>query len=521
MFAMCPLALIFALGSLPVAAGDILLSNNSGSDNAVFFVEGESTLVMNGFDLTPLGLPLPLVLDAVSISVATPVAGGIPMVLYQDANGGSPVDAQLLHQESVSLARPGLNRLLLSQPVVIEQPVLWVGFYLPVGFEFHADTSGASVLTYWAWTPGGIFDLSDLSSAVVLGPGDGSAPVDIAMDGIARITAEISGSQAVEYSDSPPIGQQIQSSLSPDTSIMQPYAECGGLLYDSEDIAISAKSSFSLDCRLNAEFNAPAAIAHPDNQVLELLRVGPLYKLTPFIPGSQQVPGAVNTLPVRVTHCMSVAAEHIDSAVIGEVRVPNSAANEAEKWHILPTVRFDTLLCAEITAATFLSIFIPETAESPQNVNLVVGWVRIDPHPLYCGLRTNVLIPIANTGQDWFETDSGHVKLTATDYHVPTGVVTTKRELLINTDQLGPGARPVIDFGPFFVTLFENDLHRIEITVDTENWVDEINENDNIWTTEYILTIHPRIKECADPDNPPTPTPRDTPRPTPTPTPTP
>ena len=96
------------------------------------------------------------------------------------------------------------------------------------------------MLTYWAWTAGGTFDLSALSNAEVIGPGDGSEPVNIAMDGIARISAELRLAEYEEISVGVPLGRQVFTDVVQDTSIMQPYANCGTLLYDPEDIAISA-----------------------------------------------------------------------------------------------------------------------------------------------------------------------------------------------------------------------------------------------------------------------------------------
>ena len=82
------LALVAVLALLivyPTAAGDTLLSNNSGDGNAVFFIDGEPSVVINGFDLTPLGVALPVALDAVSISVQTAVPGAnIDLLVYQD-----------------------------------------------------------------------------------------------------------------------------------------------------------------------------------------------------------------------------------------------------------------------------------------------------------------------------------------------------------------------------------------------------------------------------------------------------
>ena len=358
--------LIFALilVAWPSAAGDTLLSNNIGDGNAVFYIEGEPSVVINGFDLTPLGLILPVALDAVSISVDTPVPGSaIDLLVYQDANGGSPVDATLVYRQTVALDQAGINRIELSEAAIITAPVVWVGFNLPVGFRFFADTSGSSVVTYWAWTAGGTFDLTALSSAGVLGPGDGSEPVNISMAGIARITAELRQAEYEDISVGVPLGRQVFTDVAQDTSIMQGYDNCASLLFDPEDIAISAGSSFSLDCNQEHEFNAPSPLAQPQNQNLELLRIGALFKLTAQIRPEEQVAGAVSTLPVPVTHCMRVPESDLERAVLGEIRAQSQPSPGPEKWHILPSVRFNNLVCAEVTVANYLAYFVPETAE--------------------------------------------------------------------------------------------------------------------------------------------------------------
>src|SRR5215207_3745885 len=139
-----------SLSTMLVNAETRTISNNSGTANDTFFITGEQTLVINGFDLTPLKAPLPLTITSVSIQVDTPVAGaGATVVVYQDANGGSPVDATLLAQAPVSITQPGVFTHTFATPVSVSSPVVWVGFYLPVNFEFVADQSGSSVLTYW------------------------------------------------------------------------------------------------------------------------------------------------------------------------------------------------------------------------------------------------------------------------------------------------------------------------------------------------------------------------------------
>ncbi len=498
--AISALTVIFLAMVFPTAAGDTLLSNNIGDGNAVFFVEGEPSVVINGFDLTPLGVALPTALDAVSIAVDSPVPGSaIDLLVYQDANGGSPVDATLMYRETVALDLPGVNRVELSTPAIITAPVVWVGFNLPVGFRFYADTSGSSVLTYWAWTAGGTFDLTALSNAEVLGPGDGSEPVNIAMDGIARISAELRLAEYEEVSAGVPLGRQLFTEVAQDTSIMRPYANCGSLLFDPEDIEISAGSSFTLDCVVTNEFHAPSPLAQPRNQNLELLRIGSLFKLSADIPPEQHTPGAVSTLPVPVTHCMRVAEGDLERAVLGEIRAQSAPNPGPEKWHILPTVRFNDLICAEVTVANYLAYFIPETAESPQNVNLVVGWSLVSPHPLYCGNAAWMRAPVVNTGQDWFDTPDSHITITVKDVHVSSSIVTAEYQYDIGTSQLGPGVRQAYEFGPLFVDTYIDELHRLEVTVDSDNEVDEINEADNVWFTEYVLSLPPEYDKCEPP----------------------
>ena len=443
-------------------------------------------------------MTLPVALDAVSIAVETPAPGSaIDLLIYQDVNGGSPVDATLVYREAVALAQTGVNRIELSTPAIITAPVVWVGFNLPVGFRFYADTSGASVLTYWAWTAGGTFDLSALSNAEVLGPSDGSEPVNIAMDGIARISAELRLAEYEEISVGVPLGRQVFTDVAQDTSIMRPYASCGNLLFDPEDIEISAGSSFTLDCNVESEFNAPSQLAQPRNQQLELLRIGALYKLSSLIPAELHAKGAVNTLPVPVTHCMRVAEGDLELAVLGEIRAQGGADPGPEKWHILPTVRFNDLVCAEVTVANYLAYFVPETADSPQNVNLVVGWTQVEPYPLYCGITTSVQVPIVNTGQDWFDTEDSHITITVQNIHVPSSIVTYEKRFNIGTSQLGPGQRQFYELGPLVVNTYVDDLHRLQVTADQDGEVDEINEADNVWISEYVLVYAPGYEECG------------------------
>ena len=487
------LALLLLLVSQPATAGDTIISNNSGADNQVFVIEDEPSLVINGFDLAPLGLSFPIALDAVTIFVNRAVPGvAADLLIYQDANGGSPVDATLIHRQQVAINGSGPNRILLEQAAIVTEPVIWVGFYLPVGFRFNADASGSSVLTYWAWTPGGSFDVNALSSAQVLGPADGSEPVGINMEGIARITAELRTPFYEETTNAVLVGKQFVDDSAQDTSILQTYPYCGDLFYDPEDIDISGEGAFTITCGVNREFEAPTNVAQPSGELLDVQRAGHLYKLVANIPQELHVHGAIGTLPVPVTHCMRIQAIDLEQAIIAEARdIP-------ERWYVLPSVRFGDLVCVEVTHASYLSYFLPRTDDSPQNVNLVLGWSRINPHPLECGILTGFQIPVVNTGQSWFDTPSSDVKVIVENIHIATGTVTGAMELKVPTSKLGPGHRQLLEIGPMIVDQYVRELHRLQIRLDFDEKVEETNEFDNIWFSEYVLQWAGGSQRCYD-----------------------
>lgn len=321
-----------------VSAGQQVLSNNSGTGNSLWQINGEPSLVMTGFDLNSLGIARPAVIDKISISVQTPIPGSaVTAVVYQDANGGSPIDATLAGSQQVDITQAGTFTLTFATPVTINQPVVWVGFYLPVGFSFHADTSGTSVLTYWAWTPGGTFDLNNLSSAQVLGPADGTAPVNLNMNGIARITAEITGAGGT----TPPVTGTPNPSGTGDPSVLVFYPLCPNVAYDTGDEFVSLQNTVNLHCTIRPQWQSPAAPAG-------YIQRGELYDIVAF----KDHGNVEMTFPARVTHCIRPAAEDIDRARIG------SAYGTPRQWHILTTVRFNDLVCAEVRNIGNLALFV-------------------------------------------------------------------------------------------------------------------------------------------------------------------
>jgi hypothetical protein len=329
---------------LPAQAGEKVLNVNSTTGSEVWFISGEKSLVMNGFDLTPLSITLPAAIDRVTISVNKAVPGQTSeLVIYQDSNGGSPADATLVGRQTVNIESTGPVTITLAQPAIVTAPVVWVGFYLPVGFEFLADTSGTSVLTYWAWTENSTFDDTRLSNAGVLGPADGSAPVNINLGGKARITAEISGANA---QGTPVVVNNPQTIGASDANlaVLRQYANCVNISYDTEDERISYRDIIELDCRELETWHAP-------QDPLGYSRRALLYDVIIFQSGET----LAGPLPIEVTHCIAPVAEDLERAVLGV------ATGAPKAWRILPSQRFGNLVCAELPHAGLVAYFVPST----------------------------------------------------------------------------------------------------------------------------------------------------------------
>lgn len=348
-----------------INAGDVILSNNSGGDSTIWFISGEPSLVINGFDLQALGLSRPVSVDRVSIDVETPVAGAtIQAVVYEDVDGGSPANATIAGSTTLSINTSGVISAIFNPPIEITAPVIWVGFYLPVDFEFRADTSGSSVLTYWAWTPGTTFDFNNLSSAQVLGPADGSAPVEIDMNGIARITAElITGGQTITTSSTsgqPTVqgelrdlvtdseGRIIQvvgdanTSLAP--MVAYPGIDCSFLYYDNDDIFFNYQTGLQVACKRWPSVLAPET---PDGYILMTN-----YLLDVTIFGIRS--SGTERVPYPITHCLELQSTQVDRAVLG------LAWGAPREWEILPTVRYGNFICANINYGGYISYFVPQ-----------------------------------------------------------------------------------------------------------------------------------------------------------------
>ncbi len=351
---------VVSLSTLMVSAGDKVLNNNKGDASATWFITGEQTLVMNGFDLTPLGLQFPAKIDKASIAVESAVPGStIDVVVYQDANGGSPIDATLAGQTQVTINNSGTFTVVFPTPITITQPVVWVGFYLPVNFKFLADKSGTSVLTYWAWTSGGRFDLTKLTTAQVFGPSNGTGPVNLDLKGVARITAEISGG-AVNTSPGAPTVivptfsgtpsftiTQVPSTSNQDLSVMRQYPPaCDTLFWDTADVGISYQSAIEPRC-------TSIWIGYAPSNPLGYIRKHVYYDLTFYDSKGNPLD---DPLPLPVTHCIQPSPEDVNQAVVG------LATGSPRVFKILPTLRVGNLVCAEVNHSGGLSYFVPGNA---------------------------------------------------------------------------------------------------------------------------------------------------------------
>lgn len=487
-------------GMVNAQSNTVVLSNNSGTGSTIWQIQGERTMVINGFDLTPLTLPANPTVTAVNFAVSQPVSGQTAtLVVYADSNGGPPTDATLIHQQEVNFASSGNVSVPLTQPVAINAPVLWVGFYLPVGFEFQADTSGSSVLTYWAWTSGSTFNVSSLSSAGVIGPSDGSAPVNLDIGGIARLSVTVSQGTGATTGGQPaapvtganaPLGRQINTGATADTNLLNTYPTCDdNLRYDPADINITARGIFQLHCREEFRGFAPGQIRNL-NQVDSSvpgwqLGSGKLYNLHATGEYRSTDPNDdPERLFVPVTHCLVPAAGELNSAVVA------IAYGTPHQWDILPTQRYGNLICAEVTHKSYVSYLVPQASADAQDSNLIFsGTPKVrdleteqEVDALVCGVRYLLEIAVRNEG---FDPVPGFV-VRVEDVVVRTGQIIYTREYGL-PPLTGGETTQYFTFDFIAPTTYINEAHRLVFTIDPRRVTNENNTGDNTFIWNYVM----------------------------------
>ncbi|MGJ3238967.1 MAG: CARDB domain-containing protein [Anaerolineae bacterium] len=491
------ITVLFQWNVTTVDAGTVTLSNNIGNSSETFFISGEPTLVMNGFDLNALNLN-GVVLDVVTLAVQQPVPSQpVQVVIYEDNNGGSPIDATLTYQTQVFIETAGTAFITLPEPVTITAPVVWVGFYLPDGFRFFADESGTSVLTYWAWSPNSTFNLTDLSSAAVFGPGDGSDPVALDMGGVARITAEVTPFNAAGLSgtgvnsDGVPVGVQIDGGDA-DLSLLNTYGFCGDrLLYDPQDVRLSGNLRFTTHCRADLGSFSPGTFINVDDlpaSVPSYERRGFFYEV--FANG-ETAPGSSEELLVPVTHCLRPEQGEVPTAVFGV------AYGAPRAWEILPTVRYGEWICAEVTHAGFISYFVPRTGEET-TINADMYFVgnpylfgeQLDSADGYlCAYPYTVFYRIRNEG------------FVATPQTIVRVQIINQRtsQIISSEDYILPSILPgdTVDIeqrGFVMGTTYVNEVTITRFIIDPSDNVPELNEDNNTYETSGTFLV--RTNRC-------------------------
>jgi hypothetical protein len=352
------ISLVVVLGGLPAAAQgeSIILNNNRGIENNIWQIQGERTLVINGFDLTTSTLSLPVLIENISIDIFEPLPitdanARVDVVVYGDADGGSPINAQLLETQQVVFRQAGINTVQFAEPVVVNTPVVWIGFYMPVGTEFRSDGQGPSVLTYWAWTPGTEFNIRDLSSAQLFGPSDGSEPLNFNINGVARITATARSGFAERIEENSFLNEDndtaIQEPQAQSTDVLRNYGQCPDLFFDTADVSISLRSSVSPTCTTVESWNAPPSPAGYTR------RGDPfsIYDLTFYDANGVAIAGRVL---VEVSHCFPASEADRPRGVIGV------ASGSPRTWEFLPSAAIGNLVCAEVDRGGNIALFVRE-----------------------------------------------------------------------------------------------------------------------------------------------------------------
>ncbi len=483
------LGLILLVLVAPVLAGSTLVSVNSGDASATFTIQNEPALVINGFDLGSQSLAFPVTIDAVTINVVRPVLGQpVTVIVYEDANGGTPQDARVISRADVSIVNTGPVRVQLPQPATTSSSIVWAGFYLPVDFQFTADQQGSSVLTYWAWTPSGTFDLGNLASAAVFGPGDGLGPVSIGMGGVARISLELN--QADGRVGTPPtfggapLGQQIVSDANPDLSVLIAYPRCSTVLYDPADIQFAGGGNFTLDCGIEPAPMQPGQIGNigsVPSSTPGFERRGSTYQINGN--GDYQLVGALaSTMKTPVTHCIQPNAGDLEKAVIG------NSFGVPQKWYILPTQRYGTYICAEVTNTGPISYFVPRTGtETYINADLVwSGFIGTNPdtNNLECKATVQIVWKVKNDG---FEATPVSI-MRVSNIAIRTGQTTYTQDILLPS--IAPGNTVIFDLNTIKIPdSYVNEANRLVFQLDANNNVGEINEANNTYLIDYILKV--------------------------------
>jgi hypothetical protein len=341
---------------------------------------------------------------------------------------------------------------------------------------------------------GAEFDLSNLASAPVFGPSNGTAPVNIDLKGVARISAEVTPpvAQTGGFTESTaPLGRQVVGDANASLSPMVPYPECSTLLYDRDDVNIAIANRYRLLCRAEVLQDIPGTVGtglvlntgNLAEGIRTFIKGGYVYDI--FTSNTDHLnqgspDGSATRLPTPITHCMQPAAEHLDRAIIAV------AYGAPIRWYILPTVRFGNNICAELTNVGLVTYLLPvneDQQDIPLSSNLYFTYTPYikDLGPIGCNQLNTIVWALRNDG---FEAPPEFaVSFTVT--HRRTGL--NEQFFTTRVEEIGLGETIEIGTAWNLPRLYPRENYRVTITIDPDNVVPERNEGDNSASFDFTL----------------------------------
>lgn len=122
----------------------------------------------------------------------------------------------------------------------------------------------------------------------------------------------------------------------------------------------------------------------------------------------------------------------------------------------------------------------PTATIAPSPVNLVPGVITFIPAPPVCNTEYIAQVQIFNNGS----LSSIPTNVTLVDTRVVDGSV--QGSTTVAVPMIAPGSNIVVNI-PITISTWFNEIHRTTITVDSSNAIVEMNEADNVTSSDYVL----------------------------------
>ena len=193
---------------------------------------------------------------------------------------------------------------------------------------------------------------------------------------------------------------------------------------------------------------------------------------------------SLGSLPAKVTTAANLRAgpgTRFDpplGSLAADQEVEIVAANPAGDWYKIRYDGRDAWIYAESVNVTGDAAGLPLDT----GVNLAVGDIAIDPHPLVCGEPARIDVTVRNEGTV-AAAHGGWIRMEA--------ILKSTSEVLESAVTVFPAIAAGGTFtasASLTVGIHYNETQSIRVTVDIPNQVDESNEDDNVSTAEeYVL----------------------------------